>query len=148
MFFGRRIQRYLSGVKTKSSSPSLPQGWFLPVRRPNLNIPVRGIILLWRYACRCSVGTAPESYRLTPAIQKRVELLRDYRKREYVTQPSINRIGLHRRNYRTLSKKINNKSLSVTFCASKTQMEGGVGFAEQPRDSTVDTKRLHSSVLR
>jgi squalene-hopene/tetraprenyl-beta-curcumene cyclase len=41
-----------------------------------------------------AVGTAPESYRLTPAIQKKIELLRDYLRREYVTQSSINRVGL------------------------------------------------------
>src|SRR5690349_9194473 len=41
-----------------------------------------------------AVGTAPENYRLTPAIQKKIELLRDYLRREYVTQSSINRVGL------------------------------------------------------
>jgi squalene-hopene/tetraprenyl-beta-curcumene cyclase len=41
-----------------------------------------------------AVGTAPENYRVTPVIQTKLELLREYLGREYLTQPSINQVGL------------------------------------------------------
>lgn len=41
-----------------------------------------------------AVGTAPEDYRLTPEIQAKLNLLRDYLKREYATQSTMNRVVL------------------------------------------------------
>jgi squalene cyclase len=40
------------------------------------------------------VGTAPENYRSTPAIQNNIKMLRDYLDREYAAQPLINRVTL------------------------------------------------------
>jgi squalene-hopene/tetraprenyl-beta-curcumene cyclase len=41
-----------------------------------------------------AVGTAPEDYRLTPEIQPKLSLLRDYLNREYATQSTMNRVVL------------------------------------------------------
>lgn len=41
-----------------------------------------------------AVGTAPEQYRSTPAIQENLKLLREYLDREYDSQPLINRVSL------------------------------------------------------
>ena len=41
-----------------------------------------------------AVGTAPENYRLSPEIQNRVTMLRDYLNREYATQSTMNRVAL------------------------------------------------------
>lgn len=41
-----------------------------------------------------AVGMAPEDYRSTSEIQSNLELLRQYLRREYATQSTINRVGL------------------------------------------------------
>jgi squalene-hopene/tetraprenyl-beta-curcumene cyclase len=41
-----------------------------------------------------AVGMAPENYRSTPEIQNNLELLRQYLRREYADQSTINRVGL------------------------------------------------------
>lgn len=41
-----------------------------------------------------AVGTAPENYRSTPAIQENIKMLREYLDREYDWQPLINRVTL------------------------------------------------------
>lgn len=41
-----------------------------------------------------AVGSAPENYRSTPEIQNNLELLREYLKREYAAQSTINRVVL------------------------------------------------------
>ena len=41
-----------------------------------------------------AVGTAPENYGLSPEIQNRVAMLRDYLNREYATQSTMNRVAL------------------------------------------------------
>jgi squalene-hopene/tetraprenyl-beta-curcumene cyclase len=41
-----------------------------------------------------AVGTAPENYRTTPAIQENLKMLREYLDREYEAQPLINRVSL------------------------------------------------------
>ncbi len=41
-----------------------------------------------------AAGTAPEDYRLTPDIQPKLSMLRDYLNREYATQSTINRVVL------------------------------------------------------
>ena len=41
-----------------------------------------------------AVGTAPENYRLSPEIQNRVSMLRDYLNREDATQSTMNRVAL------------------------------------------------------
>ena len=41
-----------------------------------------------------AVGIAPANYRSTPEIQENVSMLREYLKREYVTQSMMNRVGL------------------------------------------------------
>ena len=41
-----------------------------------------------------AVGTAPDDYRLTPEIQPKLNLLRDYLNRQYATQTTMNRVVL------------------------------------------------------